>query len=44
MSGFTGFIDSKIKDNGDVIEEMIFRIKHRGPNYEDYFINEGIFF
>jgi len=41
MSGFTGFI-SKIDNKNQVIKKMTDKIKHRGPDGEDYFNDENI--
>ncbi len=40
MCGFTGFIDSAVRDKRPVIEQMAERITHRGPDQDGYYTDE----
>jgi len=44
MCGITGFVDLNNSKNEDNLEEMISRIKHRGPNGQGKFISENLYF
>ncbi|MCL2379833.1 MAG: asparagine synthase (glutamine-hydrolyzing) [Coriobacteriia bacterium] len=41
MSGFTGFIDQKTDNPQTVVCDMLDKIKHRGPDGQDYYSNTG---
>ncbi len=41
MCGFVGYIDEKIKSGDSNIKEMASLIAHRGPDDEDYYIEDG---
>ncbi len=41
MCGFVGYIDENIKIDDSNIKEMADRITHRGPDDDDYYIEDG---
>lgn len=44
MCGFVGFLNNSenIQDNNKSVREMADRIAHRGPDHEDYYVDEDI--
>ena len=42
MSGITGFISKKVTKKDEVLDKMMQRIKHRGPDGSGTFINDDI--
>ncbi|MDR1630636.1 MAG: asparagine synthase (glutamine-hydrolyzing) [Oscillospiraceae bacterium] len=44
MCGFVGFLNASPDEaaNGEVIREMAQKIAHRGPDQEDFYIDEGV--
>ncbi|MCR4615364.1 MAG: asparagine synthase (glutamine-hydrolyzing) [Clostridiales bacterium] len=41
MCGFVGYIDAQTPVEDSVIREMAERIKHRGPDQDDYYVEDG---
>lgn len=40
MCGFVGFVETKDENTEHIVREMAERIRHRGPDEDDYFIGE----
>ncbi len=40
MCGFVGFVDAQTENKSKVIKEMADQIVHRGPDQDDYFIDD----
>ncbi len=41
MCGFVGYIDDETKEEDSRIREMADKIKHRGPDQDDYYVEDG---
>ena len=41
MCGFVGYIDNEISSEKSCIKDMADTIKHRGPDQDDYYIEDG---
>ena len=40
MCGFVGFVDAQTENKSKVIKEMADQIIHRGPDQDDYYIDD----